>query len=299
MAESKLINWPNRTTLTGRSSTITSAFVHSITPWLKELSIEEEQAVYAIYKKVEDVYGIKILGNSREENLCAYCGLKATSADHIHSLVNDKTASGDITEIYNLLPCCSTCNSSKGSKTFEEWYESEETKNRIQPITDDYERRKEALKYLIGELDKHSSRDKVLEFYEKDEVKERLKSIYQKRDHINDLLQQYSEECLQFAFEAEMSLKKVGIIAQEEIVAIIKKGKNRDLVEYLLNKEYCKKYFKLNYSILSAEREKDANGYYRYYSTPIKIGRKEYYLCKEWKERNRKPLLNWISENTK
>ena len=296
MSKSKIINWPTQTTLTGRSSTITSAFVHSITPWLTELSEEEEDKIYKLYKKVETAYGIKIL-DDKKGNLCAYCGLKATSADHIHSLVNDKTASGNITEIYNLLPCCATCNSSKGSKDFEEWYNSEETRSRIEAITSDYENRKRAVLFLISELDKSSSRDKVLEFYKKPDVAKRLNKIYEKRDNINKLLQQYSEECSQFAFEAEMSLKKIGIIAREEIPAIIKKRKNKDLIDALLNKEYCQEHFKLNYSVLSNEREQDAHGYYRYYCTPIKIGRKEYYLCKEWKEKSRAPLLKWIREN--
>ena len=40
--KSEIINWPTQTTLTARSSTITSAFVHTITPWLIELTAEEE-----------------------------------------------------------------------------------------------------------------------------------------------------------------------------------------------------------------------------------------------------------------
>ena len=50
------------------------------------------------------------------DDKCAYCGQPANSADHIHPLVNGAAASGSITEIYNLLPCCATCNSSKGGE---------------------------------------------------------------------------------------------------------------------------------------------------------------------------------------
>ena len=118
MAKSKIINWPTQTTLTARSSTLTSSFVHTITPWLTSLTPTEEAEVRKIYTEIEDKYNIKILGADRSENRCAYCGREAASTDHINALVNNKTSSGAITEIYNLLPCCSSCNSSKGKKTF-------------------------------------------------------------------------------------------------------------------------------------------------------------------------------------
>lgn len=38
---------------------------------------------------------------------------------------------GYITAINNLVPCCSQCNSSKGAKTFEEWYLSTENLTRL------------------------------------------------------------------------------------------------------------------------------------------------------------------------
>lgn len=38
---------------------------------------------------------------------------------------------GYITAINNLVPCCSRCNSSKGAKTFEEWYLSPENLARL------------------------------------------------------------------------------------------------------------------------------------------------------------------------
>ena len=56
--KSEIINWPTQTTLTARSSTITSAFVHTITPWLIELTAEEEAAIKKIYTDIESKYGL-------------------------------------------------------------------------------------------------------------------------------------------------------------------------------------------------------------------------------------------------
>jgi hypothetical protein len=66
MAKNNIINWPNQTTLTARSSTITSAFVHSITPWITELSSEKEQEIRNLYEEVKNKYGIEILGFNKK-----------------------------------------------------------------------------------------------------------------------------------------------------------------------------------------------------------------------------------------
>ena len=165
MAKSNIINWPNQTTLTARSSTITSAFVHSITPWLTSLSPNEEEEIRALYENVKNTYGIEILGADKKNNKCAYCGQAANSADHIHPLVNGSAASGSITEIYNLLPCCASCNSSKGGEEFTVWYNKKETANYVNSVGGNYTTRKAALLFLISELDKKSSEGKIKAFH--------------------------------------------------------------------------------------------------------------------------------------
>lgn len=300
MAKSDIINWPNQTTLTGRSSTITSAFVHSITPWLTELSAEEEKEIRDLYDEIKSTYGIEILGNDKKSNKCAYCGQPANSADHIHSLVNGAMASGNITEIYNLVPCCATCNSAKRGETFLHWYNKKDTEDYVNSVSGDYPQRKAALLHLISELDKKSSKSKVLDFHNTPEGVKRLNNIYKHRDEINDLMRKYSEECLRFAFDAEMSMKKIGEIAREYIPKIIKKSSKRCLINDLLDENYCKTKLKVYFPILSYTRTKDSKGWDRYYSEPIlKIGKKDYYLCSQWHERSRKALLDWIWENRK
>lgn len=297
MAKSNIINWPNQTKLTGRSSTITSAFVHSITPWLTNLTAEEENEIRELYDRVKILYGIEILGTDKKDNKCAYCGQSANTTDHIHPLVNGSNASGDITEIYNLIPCCATCNSSKGGESFVDWYDKKATEDYVNSVKGDYTNRKKALLYLIGELDKKSSSKKILDFHKSPEGIRRLNNIYKHRDEVNALMKKYEEECLRFAFDAEMSMKKIGEIAQTKIPAVLKK--NKHLVNDLLDATYCKKEFKLYYPMLSKNEIIDANGIKRTYINKYRFGKEDYYLCSQWHERSRKALLDWLWQNRK
>ena len=107
---------PTKSDLKGRSSTISNAFAISITPWIKPTDREIEE----FYKK------LKI-----EKGKCAYCLGKGNSMDHLKPLVAKGLPTGYITNINNLVPCCSACNSSKGNKDFCEWYLSAKNKERL------------------------------------------------------------------------------------------------------------------------------------------------------------------------
>lgn len=99
---------------------------------------------------------------------------------------------------------------------------------------------------------------------------------------------------LRKAFDTFMG-EDVGIIAQREIPIIVKKSKC--LREKLLDKDYCRKTFKISYPVLSLTRE-FLSGQYRYYEDSIVFYRKEYFLCSEWdKERHLKLLLDWLWAN--
>jgi hypothetical protein len=58
---------------------------------------------------------------------CVYCGQPATQLDHFRSLTEKGNLSqkgrptGYITDIFNLVPCCSTCNSSKANANWRDW----------------------------------------------------------------------------------------------------------------------------------------------------------------------------------
>ena len=107
---------PTKSDLKGRSSTMSNAFAISITPYI----VPSEEEVKASY----DLLQI-------QEGQCAYCLGEGNAKDHLKPLVKMGLPTGYITAINNLLPCCSQCNSSKGAKTFEEWYLSTENLTRL------------------------------------------------------------------------------------------------------------------------------------------------------------------------
>ena len=110
-------------------------------------------------------------------------------------------------------------------------------------------------------------------------------------------MRKYEEECLRFAFDAEISMKKVGEIAQEKIPVIL--SKNKHLINDLLDPTYCKNKFKVYYSILSKNEMIDAYGRRRTYKNTYRIGKEDYYMCSQWHARSKKALLDWIWQNRK
>lgn len=109
---------PTNPTLKNRISTINNAFVYSIIP--------------SLYYTSEDWKShLKNLG--LEEDQCCYCARKgeAKTLDHFYPLVEKGGISGYITEINNLVPCCHSCNSSKGGKKWKEWFTSDKTKKKL------------------------------------------------------------------------------------------------------------------------------------------------------------------------
>ncbi|HGO5815915.1 TPA: HNH endonuclease [Mannheimia haemolytica] len=95
----------------GRISTITNAFVQDIIPTI--LPTEEEKKDFLETLKIE---------NTKQ---CVYCGGVATTWDHFRPLVRNKKPTGYINEISNMVPACSTCNSSKGNNDWKSWLNSE------------------------------------------------------------------------------------------------------------------------------------------------------------------------------
>lgn len=82
----------------------------------------------------------------------------------------------------------------------------------------------------------------------------------------------------------------------------------RDIMDYLIannllsnedifnlrDREYSKKLgIWLPVLVASESETKDASGRTRYYSNPLSINGKEYYLCREWKEEMRKSFVEW------
>ena len=79
---------------------------------------------------------------------CVYCGAKANHLDHLYPLVENKYPSGYCTEPVNLVPCCGSCNQSKGAKY---WYNYMNISNYIS-----YEN---LTKFLLSKLDDNNLND--------------------------------------------------------------------------------------------------------------------------------------------
>ena len=107
---------PTKSTLKQRKSTIANAFAISITPYIKPTNKEILQMLELL--KIED-------------GKCVYCLGRATTTDHFRPLVESANPSGYISDIKNLVPCCSTCNSSKGRKKWDDWYLSDKNVCRL------------------------------------------------------------------------------------------------------------------------------------------------------------------------
>ena len=97
--------------ITGRSSSITNAFVNSIIP-----------IMHPSENDIKD--SLELLGMTVETIECIYCGSKYTEWDHLRPLVLNKKPTGYISEIQNLVPSCGKCNQSKGNKEWLLWINS-------------------------------------------------------------------------------------------------------------------------------------------------------------------------------
>ena len=98
--------------ITGRSSSITNAFINAIIPVVNPSAEEVQQA-------------LNKLGMTPENFQCAYCGSAVSEWDHFRPLVHQQKPTGYISEIHNLVPSCGKCNQSKGNKEWKEWITSD------------------------------------------------------------------------------------------------------------------------------------------------------------------------------
>jgi hypothetical protein len=99
---------PTPMKISGRSSSITAAFVSAIVPQVYPTDDEIKTA-------------LDILGMSPDNISCAYCGAQTTEWDHLRPLVANQKPTGFISEIRNLVPSCGKCNQSKGNKYWLNW----------------------------------------------------------------------------------------------------------------------------------------------------------------------------------
>ena len=145
----KIFKMPKTGGITGRTSSITSAFVTAIIPTVPPSEQEIQKS-------------LEILNLSADDLRCAYCGDKATEWDHLRPIVSKKMPTGYLSDIYNLVPACGKCNQSKGNKNWKEWIVSSaklspksrgttDINNKIKML-DKYEKWKEVKSVNYGEM---------------------------------------------------------------------------------------------------------------------------------------------------
>ena len=134
--------WLAQYKLRTRSSTVTGAFVAALLPYDKYDDEVVRQAMVDLKQKTDELR-------------CVYCEGVPTTWDHLTNSVQDRKANGPGHRVYNLVPCCAGCNSSKGGKTFTQWingYPSASKKRKQIPgtarVSDD---RREYLLKLLSE----------------------------------------------------------------------------------------------------------------------------------------------------
>ena len=114
MSRPRYCQLPGVMSVTGRSSSITNAFVCAVIPVLRPSLAEIAEALFVLGMKPHDVR-------------CVYCTDKASEWDHLRPLVVKRRPTGFISEIANLVPSCGKCNQSKGNKPWRDWMLSNAT----------------------------------------------------------------------------------------------------------------------------------------------------------------------------
>lgn len=99
---------PEAQGIKARASTITNAFAHAVLP----VKLSTIDTLYA---------ALDVLGQDLNDLRCVYCGALTHGWDHLRPTVARKLPTGYITEVFNQVPACGKCNSSKGGKDWKAW----------------------------------------------------------------------------------------------------------------------------------------------------------------------------------
>lgn len=96
-------------TIVGRKSTFSNAFASALAP-------------HDIYNLATVTEAMRDLDQDPDAELqCVYCGAQAATWDHVFNRTVKGEFSGHGHRVRNLVPCCRTCNESKGSKSWREF----------------------------------------------------------------------------------------------------------------------------------------------------------------------------------
>jgi hypothetical protein len=125
------IGFPARVKIDRLKLSLNRAFINTIVPEIKPSAAEEAEWRTHLGISPSAVDNIE----------CVYCGQRATQLDHFRSLTEKRDGSetglptGWVTDIFNLVPCCSTCNSSKAGAKWRNWMTGKAPKSPKQRIS--------------------------------------------------------------------------------------------------------------------------------------------------------------------
>ena len=112
MKASTIKKYLKASTVMGRKSTFANAFASALAP-------HDDYDAAVVAEAMRD------LGQDPDGELhCVYCGAEAATWDHVFNRVVKGDFSGHGHQIRNLVPCCRTCNESKGQKPWREFFDT-------------------------------------------------------------------------------------------------------------------------------------------------------------------------------
>ena len=186
---------PPKTTITSRTSTITSQFARTKAPYLNPTHVQLTER-YALF------------GMDSTTASCVYCGGAQTEWDHLFAIVNDNKWTGYFTEVNNLIPACGKCNQSRGKKPYAEWMLS----NAVLSV-----------KNVFIKRDKFSEEQAVFEVKKRimliDEVVKKSPPKHLAVDHKSILETAYEDtrlEIIKLLYEAQKIAEQIQLIYQAE-----------------------------------------------------------------------------------
>ena len=275
--------------ITGRSSSITNAFVNSIIPIIKPTENDIKESLH-------------VLGMTPDSIECSYCGAKYTEWDHLRPLVVNKMPTGYVSEIQNLVPSCGKCNQSKGNKEWLTWIISDAKLSPKSKNIQNLDERIEKLKNYNSwreptKIDFQNIVEKSLwetHWSNCSQVHERLINAQKTSDKIKrtiankyinkEVLIQNTDQPNNYQPSEDI---KIGKLVKTYSPIIIDYLANNDPGELdkLMDKKYSKDTFDINYPFL---KEVDVNSpkIPRYWKNIYSINNRYFIITSEWYQKS-------------
>jgi len=266
----KYFKMPKPVKIMGRSSSITNSFINGVIPCIQPKDEEVQEA-------------LKVLG-MESKITCAYCGGNYTEWDHLNPLIQDRKPTGYFSEIHNLVPACSTCNSSKGNKNWIDWITKTDSKyvrllkgkygyeERIEKLKE-YERRftprKINFESIEGWKEYIDTRDSIFNAMRESQEKSNIIQKELRDNYVKYLIKNDSEsEKLEKPKISELVNSKIRLVLEKQSFS------NEEFMDFF-SLERSKELFNLYYPLLTFKRGKDNKD--RYYKKPIVVMGKKCY----------------------